>query len=50
MAENLVLKCRCGLELETEDEIDHRMCEGCAIDLWERQQAEREQRWLESIE
>jgi hypothetical protein len=42
-----VPRCACGMELDTELEIAHLMCDGCAIDLYERQQAAREQRWLE---
>jgi len=38
----------CGLTLETDKEIEHNMCEGCAIDYYEEQQRRREQRWLES--
>lgn len=37
----------CGDILDTEGEIEHRMCEGCAIDLWEIDRARREQQWLE---
>lgn len=39
--------CNCGAPLETNEEIEHGMCEGCAIDAYERHRAEREQRWLE---
>ena len=40
--------CRCGQTLETEAEAEHGMCEGCAIDLYEIQQAKREQAYLEN--
>lgn len=41
--------CKCGYELETRQEIEHGMCDGCAIDLYEEQQRRREQRYLESL-
>lgn len=40
-------ECRCGQVLETETEVDCGICEGCCIDIYERQQARREQAYLE---
>ena len=39
--------CSCGTMLETHVERESGRCEGCLIDGWEREQAQREQRWLE---
>ena len=34
-------------ELVTEGEVENGICDGCAIDLYEEQQRNREQAWLE---
>ena len=34
-------------ELETQNELDAGICEGCLIDLYEEQQRRREQAYLE---
>lgn len=39
--------CKCGYLLETEDEVDMGMCDGCAIDTYERHMRDREQAYLE---